>query len=246
MPFRRGGGVTERDFSQRKLDVSSAMETASPTAASEAGAVHAGCGTWGCLAVGLLHPSRGLLASGSFALLGVQLVGVAVILTFAFSSALVVAYALREMELLRVSPEEEAKGLDHRFGIAANATLYDKAIRMREASAVLEANGHTVSELIEALQAIKHHIILPFNPHASDLMLEGQVDDVRTCVWIEEEDCDALAVRERLCPCLKRVLKCGPRGIVRFHTETERPVALVHTRGLCSRVEGYLVVRRCA
>ena len=144
----------------------------------EAGAVHAGCGTWGCLAVGLLHPSRGLLASGSFALLGVQLVGVAVILTFAFSSALVVAYALREMELLRVSPEEEAKGLDHRFGIAANATLYDKAIRMREASAVLEANGHTVSELIEALQAIKHHIILPFNPHASDLMLEGQVDDV--------------------------------------------------------------------
>ncbi len=33
------------------------------------------------------------------------------------------------------------------------------------------------AELIEALQEIKNHIVLPFNPQASDLVLDGQVTD---------------------------------------------------------------------
>ena len=35
----------------------------------------------------------------------------------------------------------------------------DRAQRLRYCASVLESNGHSISELIEALQSIKHHII---------------------------------------------------------------------------------------
>ena len=143
----------------------------------EAGAVHAGCGVWSAIAAGLFHPEQGLLYTGSWELLGVQIVGVTAIAAVAFSTTLVVALALNNAGMLRVSAEEEAKGLDHKFGIAASSFHYHRAERIRECATVIESSGGSISELIEALQEIKNHIILPFNPHASDLVLEGQVTD---------------------------------------------------------------------
>ena len=144
----------------------------------EAGAVHAGCGAWSVVAAGLLHPDKGLLYSGRWDFLFVQIMGVAAIGLVAFFTTYLVALALHQAEMLRVSEEEEAKGLDHKFGIAASSFHYHRAERIRECATVIESTGGTISELIEALQGIKSYIILPFNPHASDMVLDGQVTDV--------------------------------------------------------------------
>ena len=144
----------------------------------EAGAVHAGCGTWSIIAAGLLHPEKGLLYTGQWGFLGVQLLGVLAIGLVAYTTTLLAATALNNSGMLRVSPEEEAKGLDHKFGIAASSFHYHRAERIRECATVIESTGGSISTLIEALQGIKSHIILPFNPHASDMVLDGQVTDV--------------------------------------------------------------------
>ena len=58
------------------------------------------------------------------------------------------------------------------------ADHYHRAERIRECATVIESTGGTISELIDALQSIKSYIILPFSPHASDMVLDGQVTDV--------------------------------------------------------------------
>lgn len=87
----------------------------------EAGAVHAGCGAWSVIGAGFLHPHKGLLYTGNWSFLCVQLIGVVAIGLVSFTSTLLAAMALHHAEMLRVGKEEEAKGLDHKFGIAASS-----------------------------------------------------------------------------------------------------------------------------
>lgn len=143
----------------------------------EAGAVHAGCGAWGTIAAGLFHRDRGLFRTGNWMFLAIQLIGIISIAAVAFTTTLVAALVLNHWGLLRVDPEDEAKGLDHKFGIAASSFHYDRAERIRSCATVIESSGGSISTLIEALQGIKNHIILPFNPQASDMVLDGQVID---------------------------------------------------------------------
>ena len=80
--------------------------------------VHLAHGVWGTVAVGLLaNPAapagiKGLFYTGSFRLLGVQLLGITAIL--AWTAALMTAtfFILKKTIGLRVSVEEEIKGLD--------------------------------------------------------------------------------------------------------------------------------------
>ena len=61
--------------------------------------VHAGCGTWGTLAVGLFHPTHGLLHGGGWRQLGIQLIGAVAVLGMSFVSMAVVSGAGAEFAL---------------------------------------------------------------------------------------------------------------------------------------------------
>ena len=80
--------------------------------------VHMANGIWGTVAVGLLAtPSapaglEGLLYTGSFRLLGVQLLGVACVAAYAVVMMVITFYVIQKCHGLRTSAEEEIVGLD--------------------------------------------------------------------------------------------------------------------------------------
>jgi len=74
--------------------------------------VHGVCGAWGTLAVGLFNTGSGLFYTGTFDQLGVQFVGVVTAFAWAFGLGLVLFFAIRKTIGLRVSREEEMRGLD--------------------------------------------------------------------------------------------------------------------------------------
>ena len=65
--------------------------------------VHLVCGIWGTLAVGIFSPDHSFVT---------QLIGVAAYGVVTFASALVIFSVIKAVMGLRVSPEEEVKGLD--------------------------------------------------------------------------------------------------------------------------------------
>lgn len=80
--------------------------------------VHMANGIWGTLAVGLLaNPAapaglEGLFYTGSARLLGVQALGIAAVLVWAGVLMTIIFAIIKKTVGLRVSPEEEVKGLD--------------------------------------------------------------------------------------------------------------------------------------
>ncbi|MFZ5651698.1 MAG: ammonium transporter [Bacillota bacterium] len=87
-------------------------------------AVHGACGTWGALAVGLFAEKGGLLYGGGLKLLGVQALGVLSVSLWAFGATFVIFVILKNLMGIRVSPEEEAEGLDmNEHGIPAYTEL---------------------------------------------------------------------------------------------------------------------------
>ncbi len=74
--------------------------------------VHGVCGAFGTLAVGLFATDGGLLYGGGAKLLGIQAVGVVAGFVWAFGLGLVLFYVIKKTAGLRVSPEEELRGLD--------------------------------------------------------------------------------------------------------------------------------------
>ena len=80
--------------------------------------VHLANGVWGTLAVGLLsNPAapaglRGLFYTGDASLLGIQTLGIASILLWTALAMTLTFFIIKKTVGLRVSPEEEIKGLD--------------------------------------------------------------------------------------------------------------------------------------
>lgn len=80
--------------------------------------VHLANGVWGTLAVGLLaNPAapaglEGLFYTGSFKLLGIQSLGIVAILAWTAVMMTITFFIIKKTVGLRVSPEEEIKGLD--------------------------------------------------------------------------------------------------------------------------------------
>ncbi|QMS84638.1 ammonium transporter [Candidatus Xianfuyuplasma coldseepsis] len=75
-------------------------------------AVHGLCGATGTLLVGVFATEGGLLASGSFALLGVQALGVVAVAGWTLSTSFILFKTIDIVLGLRVSKEEELTGLD--------------------------------------------------------------------------------------------------------------------------------------
>lgn len=74
--------------------------------------VHAVNGLWGTLSFGLFSTTSGLFYGHGFKQLGVQLLGAGTAFVWAFGLGLVLFFALKKTVGLRVSAEEEIKGLD--------------------------------------------------------------------------------------------------------------------------------------
>jgi Amt family ammonium transporter len=74
--------------------------------------VHAVNGAWGTLSYGLFAMDGGLFYGGGFRQLGVQLLGVATAFVWAFGLGLILFSILKHTVGIRVSAEEELKGLD--------------------------------------------------------------------------------------------------------------------------------------
>jgi Amt family ammonium transporter len=83
-------------------------------------AVHGICGTWGTLALGLFAQDifspgttgNGLFFGGSFKLLGTQALGVVSVFGWCMVSGFLLFYVIKQLVGLRVSREEELRGLD--------------------------------------------------------------------------------------------------------------------------------------
>jgi Amt family ammonium transporter len=74
--------------------------------------VHGFCGVWGTLAVGLFHRETGLFVTGSFRQLAVQAAGVLAVIAFVLITMYGVFRLIDRIWGLRVSRDEELKGLD--------------------------------------------------------------------------------------------------------------------------------------
>jgi len=74
--------------------------------------VHGVCGAWGTLAAGLFNMESGLFYGGGFKQLGVQILGAGAAFVWAFGLGLILFYAISKTIGLRVTHEEEMKGLD--------------------------------------------------------------------------------------------------------------------------------------
>ncbi len=74
--------------------------------------VHGVCGLWGTLSCGLFNMDSGLFYGGGIRQLGVQALGAGAAFAWAFGLGLVLFYGIKVTIGLRVSPEEESKGLD--------------------------------------------------------------------------------------------------------------------------------------
>jgi Amt family ammonium transporter len=74
--------------------------------------VHGVCGAWGTLAVGLFMTDGGLFTGGGISQLGVQALGVLAGFVWAFGTGLILFSAIKFTVGLRVSEEEELRGLD--------------------------------------------------------------------------------------------------------------------------------------
>jgi Amt family ammonium transporter len=74
--------------------------------------VHGVCGAWGTLACGLFNLDGGLFYGGGVKLLGVQAIGVGAAFAWAFGLGLVLFFIIKKTVGLRVSKEEEIRGLD--------------------------------------------------------------------------------------------------------------------------------------
>jgi len=83
--------------------------------------VHGACGFWGVLAVGLFCPEKysynlkadwGLFYGGNGTLLGVQIIGLLLILVWTGSTAFVMFFTMKKAGILRVSEEMEETGMD--------------------------------------------------------------------------------------------------------------------------------------
>lgn len=75
-------------------------------------AVHCCNGLWGTVAVGLFSTDGGLFYGGGFRLLGVQLLGILAVGAWTAVTMTIVFFIIKKTIGLRVSEEEEIKGLD--------------------------------------------------------------------------------------------------------------------------------------
>jgi ammonium transporter, Amt family len=119
-------------------------------------AVHGFNGVFGTIAVGLFDSSQGLFTTGDVKLLGVQVLGAAVVVVWGLTAGHIMAVFCEKTVGLRVSEREEEEGLDMSFhGIPA----YNELERFTDVPTSLydfeETTGITVAPIHNKKAAVK-------------------------------------------------------------------------------------------
>ncbi|KAM9989066.1 hypothetical protein ACTFIY_005113 [Dictyostelium cf. discoideum] len=91
----------------------------------DSSAIHLGCGIWGALSVGLFSTQEnlslvlkkstnvyGLFFGGGFEQLGIQLLGIIIVMAWCFFCAFILFTILKKFHLLRIEPTKELMGID--------------------------------------------------------------------------------------------------------------------------------------
>ena len=73
---------------------------------------HLFCGLWGVIAFGLVHNEKGLMTTGDFSFIGIQLVGAVVIFLFTFVLTFIFFQLVKRRFHLRLTKVEEVLGSD--------------------------------------------------------------------------------------------------------------------------------------
>lgn len=119
--------------------------------------VHCANGIWGTIAVGLLaNPDapaglRGLFYTGDFKQLGIQLLGVVSIASYTAVAMIVTFKIIQKTNGLRVSPEEEIKGMDiTEHGLQSAYADFLPAVENLDYSGAIAVTGEVpVAEAVE-------------------------------------------------------------------------------------------------
>lgn len=133
-------------------------------------AVHCCNGIWGTVAVGLFSTQGGLFYGGGFRLLGVQLLGVVSVAAWTIVTMTIVFFIIKKTIGLRVSSEEEIKGLD--------ATEHNLPSAYADFMPVLAIAGCSAADTAEVHQAVSVEKAVPVESYTANTNESGKLTNV--------------------------------------------------------------------
>lgn len=133
-------------------------------------AVHCCNGIWGTVAVGLFSTQGGLFYGGGFRLLGVQLLGVVSVAAWTIVTMTIVFFIIKKTIGLRVSSEEEIKGLD--------ATEHNLPSAYADFMPALAIAGGSAADAAEVHQAVSVEKAVPVESYTANTNESGKLTNV--------------------------------------------------------------------
>ena len=133
-------------------------------------AVHCCNGLWGTVAVGLFSTQGGLFYGGGFRLLGVQLLGVVSVAAWTIVTMTIVFFIIKKTIGLRVSSEEEIKGLD--------ATEHNLPSAYADFMPALAIAGASAADTAEVHQAVSVEKAVPVESYTANTNESGKLTNV--------------------------------------------------------------------
>lgn len=133
-------------------------------------AVHCCNGIWGTVAVGLFSTQGGLFYGGGFRLLGVQLLGVVSVAAWTIVTMTIVFFIIKKTIGLRVSSEEEIKGLD--------ATEHNLPSAYADFMPALSIAGGSAADMAEVHQAVSVEKAVPVESYTANTNESGKLTNV--------------------------------------------------------------------
>lgn len=133
-------------------------------------AVHCCNGIWGTVAVGLFSTQGGLFYGGGFRLLGVQLLGVVSVAAWTIVTMTIVFFIIKKTIGLRVSSEEEIKGLD--------ATEHNLPSAYADFMPALAIAGGSAADAAEVHQTVSVEKAVPVESYTANTNESGKLTNV--------------------------------------------------------------------
>lgn len=134
-------------------------------------AVHCCNGLWGTVAVGLFSTDGGLFYGGGFRLLGVQLLGILAVGAWTAVTMTIVFFIIKKTIGLRVSEEEEIKGLD-----ATEHNLPSAYADFMPALAMAEAGASQMPETVQPKVSVEKAV--PVESYTANADESGKLTNV--------------------------------------------------------------------
>lgn len=121
--------------------------------------IHCFCGIWGVISVGLFDNDRGLIYSGDFKQLGIQVLGVVALILWTLAITIPYFFFLNRMKRLRVPPIYEIIGLDMLMHEETHKLSYisDLSIKILEHQKKINQQKEQQSKMISREQSLRKY-----------------------------------------------------------------------------------------